>query len=238
MANRYYEKGQERAAKVQNLFSTIAARYDLINDLQSFGLHRYWKRRLIRMAHVSSSDRVLDLCCGTGDLALQFRAKCRTVVGLDFNGPMLAMARARAEAPLLNVHWVQGDALNLPFKDGLFDIVSVSYGLRNLADLELGMREMWRVARPGGRLLILDFGKPAWLPFRKAYFAYLRHWVPLFGRLFCRDSAAYSYILESLEHYPAQEGVAHLMAGLPCRSVQVANLLGGIMSIHYGEKAT
>jgi demethylmenaquinone methyltransferase / 2-methoxy-6-polyprenyl-1,4-benzoquinol methylase len=236
MANKFYQPGQQRAARVRDLFSAIAPRYDLINDLQSFGLHRFWKRRLVRMAGVQSAARVLDLCCGTGDVALDFARRGTQVVGLDFSEPMLAVAQARSRAEGLTIDFVQADAMRLPFADAEFDAVTISYGLRNLADISAGLREMYRVSKPGGRLLVLDFGKPRNPVLRSAYFAYLRYWVPLFGRLLCGDSASYEYILESLMNYPAQDGVAALMTALGCQHTSVANLLGGIMSINRGQK--
>lgn len=236
MANKFYHPGPQRAAKVQDLFSSIAPRYDLINDLQSFGLHRLWKRRLVQMSGAQPGRKVLDVCCGTGDIALQCSALGADVTGLDFNRAMLEIARQRAQAAGQPVTFLSGDALHLPFPDAEFDAVTVAYGLRNLADVEGGLSEMHRVAKPGGRLLVLDFGKPPNRALRWAYFTYLRGWVPLFGRLVCGDAAAYAYILESLRHYPAQEGVAELMKKLSCLGVQVVHLLGGIMSINYGQK--
>jgi demethylmenaquinone methyltransferase/2-methoxy-6-polyprenyl-1,4-benzoquinol methylase len=236
MANKFYDPGVQRAAKVQDLFSTIAPRYDLINDLQSFGLHRYWKRRLITLAAPQPGQRLLDVCCGTGDVALRLAAAKADVVGVDFSAPMLERAHMRSRDAGAAVTFVNGDALRLPFAEDQFDVVTVSYGLRNLAAVEEGLREMHRVAKPGGRLLVLDFGKPPGRLLRAGYFAYLRYWVPVFGRLVCGDSATYGYILESLRHYPAQEGIASLMHTLRCRRVQVFNLLGGVMSINYGEK--
>jgi demethylmenaquinone methyltransferase/2-methoxy-6-polyprenyl-1,4-benzoquinol methylase len=234
MANPFYEPGAERAAKVNDLFSGIAARYDLINDLQSLGLHRLWKRRLVRLARVGPGDRALDVCCGTGDVALALARTGATVTGLDFSAPMLAVASRRAagasDGP--RVEFRQGDALRLPFPDRSFDAVTISYGLRNLADLAGGLREMWRVAKPGGRLLVLDFGKPDNALWRGCYFAYLRRGVPVLGRLFAGSTAAYAYILESLEHYPGQRGVAELMAALPTRDIRIHNLLGGVMGIN------
>lgn len=238
MANKYYEPGEQRAALVRDLFAGIAPRYDLINDLQSFGLHRLWKRRLFRLAGVRTGDRVLDVCCGTGDVAFRFAVSGADVVGIDFSGPMLGVARDRSAASGLPVGFVQGDALHLPFPDAQFDVATVSYGLRNLSDVEGGLREMHRVAKPGGRLLVLDFGKPRQPLLRAGYFAYLQFVVPIFGRCLCRDAAAYSYILESLRNYPAQEGIASMMKGLGCRQIRVCNLLGGVMSINYGEKAS
>jgi demethylmenaquinone methyltransferase / 2-methoxy-6-polyprenyl-1,4-benzoquinol methylase len=237
MANTYYQPGEQRAARVRDLFAAIAPRYDLVNDLQSFGLHRYWKRRLPRLAQqAGSQQRVLDLCCGTGDVALQFARRGAEVMALDFSGPMLAVARARSLATASRVDWIQGDALGLPFPDSQFHVVTVSYGLRNLASVEQGLREMIRVAKPGGRLLVLDFGKPRQQWLRAAYFAYLQFWVPLFGRLLCGDAAAYGYILESLRQYPGQDGIAALLQQLGCERRMTLNLLGGMMSINYGEK--
>jgi demethylmenaquinone methyltransferase/2-methoxy-6-polyprenyl-1,4-benzoquinol methylase len=131
---------------------------------------------------------------------------------------------------------MRGDAQNLPFGDGLFDVVTVSYGLRNLASWERGLEEMWRVARPGGRLLALDFGKPDNRILRGLYFSYLRWCVPVFGKIFCGDSATHAYILESLMNYPAQRGVEGKMRTLQCAEVRVHNLLGGAMSINEGKK--
>lgn len=236
MGNKFYQPGEQRAAKVQDLFSAIASRYDLINDLQSFGLHRFWKRRLLKIANVTRNDRVLDLCCGTGDIALNLARSGAAVAAADFSGPMLAVALERARAAGVAVNWLRADALSLPFQDAQFDAVLVSYGLRNLADFEAGIREMHRVTKPGGRLLVLDFGKPRQRLLRAAYFAYLGHWVPLFGRVLCGDSATHSYILESLRHYPAQEGIKLIMRHLGCEQVRVLNLLGGIMSINHGIK--
>lgn len=237
MPNKYYQPGAERAAKVQDLFATIAPRYDLVNDLQSFGLHRYWKKRLVKMSGARQSDLVLDVCCGTGDIALEWAGRVDKVVGLDFSAPMLAIARERARQRLRRpLGWIQGDALKLPFPDNLFDAVCIGFGLRNLADFELGLRELYRVVRPGGRLLVLDFGKPPNRLLRRLYFGYLEWWVPLFGRLLCRDAASYQYISESLRHYPAQEGVAQSMQKLGCGQVRIRNFLGGTMSINYGEK--
>lgn len=238
MANKFYDPGTQRAAKVNDLFGAIAPRYDLINDLQSFGLHRLWKRRLVNLAATGVGQRALDLCCGTGDVAFRLARTGVDAVGLDFSEAMLEIARSRfkVQVPKSQVQFVCGDALHTPFPDSHFDVVTIAYGLRNLASCEQGLREMWRVAKPGGRLLVLDFGKPDNAIWRAVYFAYLRWLVPVFGRLFCGDAALYSYILESLQHYPAQHGVASIMREFGCVEVRIVNLLGGIMTINYGVK--
>jgi len=241
MGNEFYNSGAARAAEVNRLFATIASRYDLINDLQSLGLHRSWKRRLIRLAKVCPSDTALDICCGTGDIAFSLATAGAKVTALDFSKEMLAVAAERTLA-LVDKKSVpefrQGDAQNLPFPDESFDVVTVGYGLRNLAIWQRGLGEMARVAKPGGRLLVLDFGKPDNAIWRAFYFTYLRLCVPVFGLLFCGKASAYSYILESLKHYPAQRGVEAEMCALGLKQVQVINILGGAMSINSGEKPT
>jgi demethylmenaquinone methyltransferase / 2-methoxy-6-polyprenyl-1,4-benzoquinol methylase len=282
MANIFFDPGGKRAAKVHDLFARIAPRYDLINDLQSFGLHRYWKRRLLRLADPQPGALALDLCCGTGDIALALARRGAAVTGLDFSEEMLAVARRKTKfrdsnceraprpenselgsefqsqqstvcdsgcvkppirqslippLPLVpSPQFIRGDALQIQFPDNTFDIVTVGYGLRNLADMEAGLREMWRVAKPGGRLLVLDFGKPDNALWRRLYFAYLRLFVPMLGLVFCGSASAYAYILESLKYYPAQHGVAAKMRELGLAHVRIISFLGGIMSINFGEK--
>jgi demethylmenaquinone methyltransferase/2-methoxy-6-polyprenyl-1,4-benzoquinol methylase len=244
MSNRFYVEGEHRSERVHDLFARIASRYDLINDLQSFGLHRAWKRRLVRLADVKPGERALDVCCGTGDIAFALARAGAEVAAIDFTEEMLAVARTRGEknpqsvprAPD-NPQFQRGDVLSLSFDENTFDIVTVGYGLRNLSSWEQGLREMHRVAKPGGRLLVLDFGKPDSMTWRWLYFAYLRCVVPMFGKLFCGDSATHAYILESLKHYPAQRGVAETMRGLGCRDVRIVNFIGGGMSINYGVKS-
>jgi demethylmenaquinone methyltransferase / 2-methoxy-6-polyprenyl-1,4-benzoquinol methylase len=239
VSNAFYDTGEQRAAKVSDLFATIARRYDLINDLQSFGLHRLWKRRVVQLAQIKPGNRALDLCCGTGDLALALAQQGAATTGLDFSQPMLEVAAQRQrnlKSQVSSLNFIQGDAQQVPFPDGSFDVVTVGYGLRNLTSWERGLDEIFRVAKPGARLIVLEFGKPANALWRALYFAHLRCSVPLIGLLFCGNASAYAYILESLKHYPAQLAVAEKMRGLKLTSVRVINLLGGAMAINYGEK--
>jgi demethylmenaquinone methyltransferase/2-methoxy-6-polyprenyl-1,4-benzoquinol methylase len=240
MSNKFYQPGGQRAAKVGDLFAAIAPRYDLLNDLLSLGWHRRWKRALPKMANVKPGDRALDLCCGTGDIAFALRAAGADVVGIDFSPAMLAVAQQRAQtagggACPPRLQFLRADALNIPFADDSFDVVTIGYGLRNLAGWERGLEEMARVGRPDARVLVLDFGKPENKAWRTIYFAWLRFLVPLFGKIFSNDAAAYAYIFESLRDYPAQRGVAARMQALGWRDVQVRQLLGGAMSIHFGR---
>jgi demethylmenaquinone methyltransferase/2-methoxy-6-polyprenyl-1,4-benzoquinol methylase len=234
VSNKYYKTGQQRASLVGSLFGALAPRYDLINDLQSLGLHRRWKKLLARMAQVEPGQKALDLCCGTGDIAFALHRAGAAVIGLDFSRAMLEIARARAKklSSVPPLEFKSGDVMDIPYCPDSFDIVSIGYGLRNLENWERGLEEMIRVARPGGRLLVLDFGKPDnWL-WRRLFFYYLRTVVPLLGKIFSGDAAALAYIYESLEAYPAQRGIAAKMESLGCREVRVRNLLGGAMSIH------
>jgi demethylmenaquinone methyltransferase/2-methoxy-6-polyprenyl-1,4-benzoquinol methylase len=237
----FHVPGEQRAAKVNDLFAAIARRYDLLNDVQSFGLHRCWKRRVIELAAAQPGNRALDLCCGTGDLALALARRGAEVTGLDFSASMLDVAESRNTIPdqktgARNPTFIQDDAQQIPFPDASFDIVTVGYGLRNLTSWEKGLDEMHRVAKPGARLVVLDFGKPANAIWRGIYFAHLKCSVPLLGWIFCGNADAYAYILESLKQYPAQLAVAAKMCELKLVNVRVINFLGGAMAINYGEK--
>ncbi len=246
MANQYYSADEQRAEKVRELFAAIARRYDLLNDVMSLGLHRRWKQRLVKLASECGSGLsaatgfgrrteaaptlvVLDLCCGTGDIARRFTGR---VVGVDFTADMLRIATARTT----RVCWVRADALKLPFPDVSFDVVTVGYGLRNLADLEAGLREIRRVLRPGGKLLSLDFGKPENGAWRALYFAHLRFWLPILGCIFVGNADAYGYILTSLQNYPAQRGVREMMERHGFTDCGFEEFCFGAMAINCGRK--
>ncbi|MDR3458937.1 MAG: bifunctional demethylmenaquinone methyltransferase/2-methoxy-6-polyprenyl-1,4-benzoquinol methylase UbiE [Verrucomicrobiae bacterium] len=239
MSNEFYAPGDQRAAKVNDLFARIARRYDFLNDLQSFGLHRRWKRQVVELAQTQPGNRALDLCCGTGDITFALAKRGVDATGLDFSPQMLEVAAQRqlAGANPPNLRFIQGDAQQVPYPENVFDIVTVGYGLRNLTSWEQGVDEMYRVAKPGARLIVLDFGKPPNALWRALYFTHLQLSVPLIGLLFCGNAQAYAYILESLKHYPAQLAVAEKMRALNLKNVRVINLLGGAMAINYGEKA-
>jgi demethylmenaquinone methyltransferase/2-methoxy-6-polyprenyl-1,4-benzoquinol methylase len=239
VSNEFYVPGDQRATKVNELFARIARRYDFLNDLQSFGLHRIWKRRVAELAKVAPGQHAVDLCCGTGDIAFAIAQRGAETTGLDFSAQMLEVAAERQQRKGIiagRLKFQQGDAQQLPFPDSSFDVVTVGYGLRNLTSWERGLDEMFRVAKPGARLIVLDFGKPANALWRAIYFTHLRLSVPLIGLLFCGNAKAYAYILESLKHYPAQLAVADKMRALKLVNVQVINLLGGAMAINFGQK--
>jgi len=253
--SKFYQPDAQRAEKVHELFATIARRYDLLNDIMSAGLHRHWKRRLVELAgagaegrrlksdgqKTASGKRVLDLCCGTGDIALMFARRGAHVTGVDFTMEMLRVANAhRGDEPRTGsrpqIAWIQADALGLPFPDDVFDVVSVGYGLRNLADIEQGLREILRVLRPAGEFLSLDFGKPESPFLRSMYFGYLRTALPVLGRLYCGDPDTHGYILASLQDYPAQRGIKELMKRCGYRDCGFEDFCGGTMAINFGSK--
>ncbi len=239
MANKYLSYDAERAPKVRAMFSRIARRYDALNDVMSFGLHRLWKRDTVRLALAGRTGpaRVLDLCCGTGDLAFLAGAAAAAgsrIVGLDFTLPMLGIARARRPSGG-GAAFAQGDAMRLPFPDASFDAVTIGYGLRNVEDPLGCLREVRRVLAPGGRVVVLDFGKPE-SPFARAlYGAFLKTAMPAVGWLFHGDADTYVYIPESLARYPAQRGVKDLMEQAGLAGARFENRMLGTMGLNVGE---
>lgn len=223
-----------RRAYVRRLFGTIADRYDLITRLLSFGLDRGWKRRLVALAEIAPGDRVLDLACGTGDIAFEAAARGGRVTGLDVTPRMIALARAKRGGA--GVTWVVGDMTDLPLRDGVVDVVTTGYGLRNVPDLAASLREICRVLRPGGVACSLDFDRPeaAWL--RSIYLAYLTVVGASLGWLLHRDPDTYRYIPASIRRYPGARRVAEMMRETGFREVEVLPVLGGLMAIHRFRK--
>jgi demethylmenaquinone methyltransferase/2-methoxy-6-polyprenyl-1,4-benzoquinol methylase len=216
---------------VRRLFATIANRYDFITIALSYGQDRRWKQRLIALAAISPTDRVLDVACGTGDLLFAAAPRARRAVGLDVTLRMLQLARAKRPATL-----VAGDMLALPFADGQFEVVTTGYGLRNVPDLSGAVREIRRVLVPGGRLLSLDFNRPENRLLRRAYLVYLTVVGSALGLLLHHDPDTYRYIPESIRNYPGATGLAGLLSEEGFRDVRVVPLLGGLMAIHTARR--
>jgi len=236
--NKYLSYDDQRAPRVRAMFSRLAARYDLVNDVMSFGMHRRWKRDAVRLAlhGLSRPVRVLDLCCGTGDMCfLAGEMGAAPVVGADFTLPMLGVARRRAAADASCPDFVAADALRLPFADGSFDAITVGYGLRNVADPRTALAEMRRVLAPDGRAVVLDFGKPENPVASALYLAYLKTMMPAVGWIFHGDPETYLYIPASLERYPAQRGVEEMMREVGFGNVRYENRLLGTMGLNVGE---
>ena len=215
----------------RQLFSTIADRYDLITAVLSYGQDARWKRKLIDLARVQRGERVLDLACGTGDIAFAAAAHGARVVGLDITHRMLQLAAQKSGSVAL----VAGDMTSLPFTPRTFDLVTTGYGLRNVPDLTIAIDEIVRVLRPGGRLLSLDFNRPRPALVRAAYLSYLTVVGAALGWLLHRDPDTYRYIPASISRYPGAAGVARLLSSRGFTNVRVIPLLFGLMTLHLAE---
>jgi demethylmenaquinone methyltransferase / 2-methoxy-6-polyprenyl-1,4-benzoquinol methylase len=224
-----HESGTLPAEGVRSMFDRIAPVYDLMNRVMTVGLDQRWRRLTVREV-VAPGDRVLDGCCGTGDLAIAARkAGARAVVGLDFSGRMLE--RARKKDPV--VEWLQGDLLELPFEDGSFDAATVGFGVRNVADLGRGIAELRRVLRPGGRLGILEITRPRG-PLRLFYRLWFDVLIPLAGRVL-PGGKAYTYLPASVRRFPGPDELAELLRAQGFQDVVYRRLGGGIVALHTGR---
>lgn len=231
----------EKQAMVADVFHSVAAKYDVMNDLMSFGIHRIWKRFTIDCSGVRRGQRVLDLAGGTGDLAAKFSrmvGEQGQVVLADINDSMLKMGREklRDRGIVGNINYVQANAEALPFPDNYFDCITISFGLRNVTDKDKALRSMFRVLKPGGRLLVLEFSKPLLAPLSKAYDAYSFHVLPKIGELVVKDPDSYRYLAESIRMHPDQETLKDMMGNAGFENVTYFNLTGGIVALHRGFK--
>jgi demethylmenaquinone methyltransferase/2-methoxy-6-polyprenyl-1,4-benzoquinol methylase len=226
------------AEQVNRMFDRVAARYDLLNSLMSAGLHHRWRERAADRAELVAGGSALDVCCGTGDLTLELASRLApggSVVGCDFSEPMLDLAREKAEARnAVGVRFEWADALSLPYDAGRFDAVTVGFGLRNFADRDRGLREMARVLRPGGRLVVLEFTRPTRPPFSTFYSLWFDRIAPVLGRI-SDDPEAYAYLAESVRSFPGPRDLAEKMdRGAGLESIRYSILAGGIVTIHTG----
>ena len=222
------ETGRLPADGVQRMFDRIAPVYDAMNRVMTAGLDRRWRRVTVEQV-VRNGDRVLDACCGTGDLAIAARARGANVVGLDFSEAMLERAGAKST----EIEWVRGDVLALPFDDASFDAVTVGFGVRNVDDLDAGLRELRRVLRPGGRLGILEITRPRGVvaPFYRLWFDRV---VPLLGKVL-PGGAAYTYLPASVRRFPGPEELAALLERSGFAAVRFRLFAGGIVALHVAE---
>jgi demethylmenaquinone methyltransferase / 2-methoxy-6-polyprenyl-1,4-benzoquinol methylase len=222
------------------MFDRVASRYDLLNSAMTAGLHHRWRERAVEHAGLRAGDSALDVCCGTGDLTLELARRVApggNVIGCDFSEPMLDLAREKAaDRGTDGVRFEWADALQLPYDDGRFDAVTVGFGVRNLADLDRGLREMTRVLRPGGRLVILEITQPTRPPLSTFYSLWFDRVVPLLG-VFSGDSDAYSYLPESVRSFPDPHRLAAKMDAAGLGGIRYTVLAGGIIAIHSGARA-
>jgi demethylmenaquinone methyltransferase/2-methoxy-6-polyprenyl-1,4-benzoquinol methylase len=228
----------EKARKVGEVFHSVASRYDLMNDVMSAGLHRLWKRFTVESSGVLPGNRVLDIAGGSGDLSRLFAkkvGKLGKVVLTDINASMLSVGRDRMLDEGLAVPAAQCDAEKLPFPDNYFDCVSVAFGLRNMTHKDLALKEMLRVLKPGGRLLVLEFSH-VWKPLQPAYDAYSFKLLPVMGKLLARDEDSYRYLAESIRMHPNQETLKQMMLDAGFDKVDYNNLTAGVVALHKGVK--
>ena len=216
--------------EVAAMFDAVARRYDLTNDVLSLGQDRLWRRRTVAAVDPQPGETVLDLAAGTGTSSAPFRDAGARVVPCDFSLGMLAAGKSRRP----DLPFVAGDALRLPFADASFDAVTISFGLRNVAHTQDALAELWRVTRPGGRVVVCEFSTPTWPPFRALYTGYLVRALPAVARVVSSDPESYVYLADSIRAWPDQRGLGRLMRAAGWDDVAYRNLSGGIVALHRG----
>lgn len=226
---------QKQAELVQAMFDRVAPRYDLANTLLSLGQDRHWRRVAAQAAQVGPGDRALDVAAGTGGLSRELARAGAQVIALDFSFNMLAAGAARG-APGEPIAWVNGDGTRLPLPDSSVDAITIGFGLRNLPDPVTGLAEFARVARPGARLVVLEFSHPTWAPFSAVYTRYLVGALPHAAKLVTSDPAAYRYLAESIQRWPDQAALGGWIADAGWDGVRWKNLTGGIVAVHQAVK--
>ena len=232
---------EKKQAMVADVFHSVAAKYDVMNDLMSFGVHRLWKRFTIDMSGVRPGNKVLDLAGGTGDLTKKFSkivGPAGKVVLADINSSMLEVGRERLtnEGYVGNIEYVQANAQYLPFEDNSFDIITIAFGLRNVTDKDEALRSMFRVLKPGGRLLVLEFSHTNNPLLQKAYDLYSFTALPFMGKLVTNDAESYKYLAESIRMHPDQETLKGMMENAGFNRVSYHNMTGGMVALHRGIK--
>ena len=231
----------QKASMVAEVFQSVAAKYDIMNDLMSLGVHRLWKRFTIDCSGARAGHKVLDLAGGTGDLTAKFSrivGENGKVVLADINDAMLKVGRDKLRdlGIVGNVEYVQANAEELPFPDNTFDIITIAFGLRNVTDKDKALASMYRVLKPGGRLLVLEFSKPTNDMLSKAYDLYSFHLLPKIGQLVANDSESYQYLAESIRMHPEQDVLKSMMESAGFEQTTYHNLTAGIVALHRGFK--
>jgi demethylmenaquinone methyltransferase / 2-methoxy-6-polyprenyl-1,4-benzoquinol methylase len=231
----------DKAARVRSVFESVAGKYDVMNDLMSFGAHRLWKHFTLSLTGLRPGQRALDVAGGTGDLAagmLRQVGKAGRVVLSDVNPAMLEIGRDRLldKGWVGNVECIVADAERLPFEDNAFDCVTIGFGLRNVTDKAAALKSMYRVLKPGGQLLVLEFSTPVAPGLKPIYDAYSFQVLPLLGRLVAQDAASYRYLAESIRMHPNQETLLEMLRTAGFEQARYHNLTGGIVAVHRGYK--
>jgi demethylmenaquinone methyltransferase/2-methoxy-6-polyprenyl-1,4-benzoquinol methylase len=230
----------QKAGLVQGVFSRVASKYDVMNDLMSAGVHRLWKDAMMDWLAPRPGQRLIDVAGGTGDIAFRFlaRAPGASAAVVDLTEPMLAEGRARAEAAAMGgaLDWVVGDAMALPFADASFDVYTISFGIRNVTRIEAALAEAHRVLRPGGRLMVLEFSRMVSPALQWAYDRYSFNVIPVMGQIVAGDRESYQYLVESIRRFPEQEAFAAMIREAGFGQVRYRNLSMGIAALHSGWK--
>jgi demethylmenaquinone methyltransferase/2-methoxy-6-polyprenyl-1,4-benzoquinol methylase len=231
----------DKQKMVDGIFSSVAQSYDVMNDVMSLGLHRLWKREAVALSFVRPGEKVLDLASGSGDLAYLFFKKVGEsgqVIMTDINGSMLSVGRQRMEnrGNLSKIYYALTNAEKIPFPSNSFDIVSIGFGLRNVRDKDQALREIFRVLKPGGRAIILEFSKPSMELFSSIYDAYSFRLLPKFGKWIANDEASYRYLVESIRRHPDQSTLGGMMQAAGFDQVKWFNFSGGVVATHRGYK--
>jgi len=234
------DKG-DKESKVAGVFHSVAAQYDVMNDLMSFGIHRLWKRFTIDASGVRPGNKVLDLAGGTGDLTAKFSklvGREGKVILADINSSMLNVGRdkLRDKGLVQNIEYVQANAQYLPFEDNTFDVITIAFGLRNVTDKDMALRSMYRVLKPGGRLLVLEFSKPEHDIINKVYDFYSFNILPKIGDIVAKDGESYQYLAESIRMHPDQETLKGMMDDAGFEQTSYKNLTDGVVALHKGYK--
>jgi demethylmenaquinone methyltransferase/2-methoxy-6-polyprenyl-1,4-benzoquinol methylase len=230
----------DKQKKVAEVFSSVASKYDVMNDVMSMGIHRLWKRQTIALANVKPGNKVLDLAGGTGDLAMKFAelvGRDGLVILADINEAMLNEGRERLENKgyISQIRYSQVNAESLPFPDNYFDVITIAFGLRNVTDKDQALREMRRVLKPGGQAMILEFSHPS-LMVKPMYDIYSFHILPKMGKLIANDEDSYRYLAESIRKHPDQDKLKEMMLEAGFDEVTYTNMTGGIVALHRGRK--
>lgn len=232
---------EDKADKVAEVFHSVAGKYDIMNDLMSFGIHRVWKRYTIERAAVRKSQKILDIAGGTGDLTAKFSklvGEDGQVILADINDSMIKVGRSKlVDSGIVgNVDYVQANAEELPFPDNYFDRITIAFGLRNVTEKAKALESMYRILKPGGKLLVLEFSKPVVPAVSKIYDTYSFSLLPFMGKVVANDSESYKYLAESIRMHPDQDTLKEIMEGAGFDEVEYTNLTAGVVALHIGKK--
>ncbi|MDQ3292269.1 MAG: bifunctional demethylmenaquinone methyltransferase/2-methoxy-6-polyprenyl-1,4-benzoquinol methylase UbiE [Bacteroidota bacterium] len=235
----YKDTAENKKSQVAQMFNSIAGKYDFLNHFLSAGVDIYWRKKAIDLVAKTKPEYILDIATGTGDFAIEaLRIKPKKIVGVDISEGMLAVGRQKLEKKQISelIELKTGDSENLEFDANSFDVVMAAFGVRNFENLEKGLSEMYRVLKPGGQIVVLEFSKPRTFPFKQGYNFYFKHILPVFGKLISKDRAAYTYLPESVQAFPDGPDFTNILKQVGFKSTTWHSLTFGISSIYVGTK--